>query len=240
MGLAAWFVYSPVKEATPTDSFFKDLTTRTLLEKPSPGTHPSNLGALLWIAHCVRADVAFAVNRLSQFLCDPYEAHWSAAVRILNYLLSTKSLQLKLGGDLSCSGYSDLDWAQDKLTRHLTLGYTYRIGVGAISWKSRKHKTVSLSSTKAEYKAVSDLPKEALWLKHLLTELHLQPQDLIPLHVGNEGAKALAQRSRPKPLSSRFYKTYTCLVPFHLRMYWSGCHKSIARLHQGYASGYSN
>lgn len=220
--LATRFMPSAVKVSTPTDSYFKDLSPRTPSEDPSPGNYPSIIGALLWIAQCTRADIAFAVNRLSQFLRDPSDAHWSAAMRILQYLVSTKSLRLKLGGDLACSGYSDSDWAEDKLTRHSTSGYTYRVGVGAISWKSRKQKTVSLSSTEAEYKAMSDSTKEALWLKHLLTELHLRPQESIPLHVDNEGAEALAQNpshhARTKHIHARYHFIRECIEGGDIRV----------------------
>lgn len=111
-------------------------------------------------------------------------------MRVCQYLGTTKALRLRLGGDLLCSGFSDSDWAEDRSDHHSTSGYTYRIGDSAISWKSRKQGTVSLSSTEAEYKAMSDSVKEGLWLKHLLTELKLRPQNALLLHVDNEGAEA--------------------------------------------------
>ena len=40
-----------------------------------------------------------------------------------------------------------------------------------MSWKSYKQKTVSLSSVEAEYIALANAAKEALWLKQLLNEL---------------------------------------------------------------------
>jgi hypothetical protein len=60
-------------------------------------------------------------------------------------------------------------------------------------WKSQKQATVSLSSTEAEYKALSNSCKEGLWLRHLLTKLLLCPEAPIPIHVNNEGAEALAK-----------------------------------------------
>lgn len=220
--MSARFVRTPIKVSTPTDSFFKDLAARSSSETPSPGNYASIVGALLWVAQCTRSDVAFAVNQLSQFLRDPSESHWLAAIRVLNYLASTKALRLQLGGDLLCSGYSDSDWAEDKQTRHSTSGYTYRVGIGAISWKSRKQRTISLSSTEAKYKAMSVSTKEALWLKHLLTELHLRPQDSIPLHVDNEGAEALAQNpshhSRTKHIHARYHFIRECIEAGDVRV----------------------
>jgi hypothetical protein len=155
------------------------------------------------------------VNRLSQHLRDPSEAHWHAAVRVLNYLVSTKNLKLKLGGKLDLSGYSDSDWAEDRDDRKSTSAYTYRIGDGAISWKSRKQATVSLSSTEAEYKALSDSCKEGLWLRHILSELRLRPSTAIPLHVENEGAEALAKNpehhARTKHIHARYHFIRECI-----------------------------
>lgn len=201
--------------STPTDSYFKDLHPRKPEEAVSSGSYSSLIGALLWAAQCTRADISFAVGRLSQFLHDPSDLHWHAALRVLNYLISTKNLRLRLGGKLTVCGYADSDWAEDRTDRRSTSGYTYRIGDGAISWKSKKQPTVSLSSTEAEYKALSDSCKEALWLQNLLSELHLRPRSPIPLHVDNEGAEALSRNpehhTRTKHIDARYHFIRECV-----------------------------
>lgn len=157
-------------------------------ENSSPGPYSILIGALLCVAQCTRADISFAVNWLLQFLRDPWESHCFATLRVLNYLITTKKIQLQLGGGhLKLSGYLDSDWAEDRETRWLMSAYIYRVGLGPISLKSWKQATVSLSSTKAEYKALSDSCKEALWLENLMTELCLQPNYAIPVYVDNEG-----------------------------------------------------
>ena len=205
----------PVSVRTPTDSAFKDLVPRKPNEQPSSGPYPQLIGALLWAAQCTLPDISFAVNRLSQFLRDPSESHWQAACRILHYLISTKDLRLRLGGSLTCAGYSDSDWAEDRHNRRSTSAYTFRLGDGAISWKSRKQATVSLSSTEAEYKAMLDACKEGLWLRYVLSELKLQPKAAIPLHVDNAGAEALAKNpehhSRTKNIDARFHFSRECV-----------------------------
>lgn len=203
----------PVK--TPTDANFKDLKSRTPEEDPSPGPYPQLIGSLLWVAQCTRPDISFAVARLSQFLRDPSVNHWKAAQRVLQYLIRTKDLRLRLGGDLECSGYSDADWAEDRQDRRSTSAYTYRLGLGPISWKSRKQTTVSLSSTESEYKALSDSCKEGLWLRNLLSELHIRPRSSLPLHVNNEGAEALAKNPehhvRTKHIDTRHHFVRECV-----------------------------
>lgn len=182
-----------ITHATPTDAHFKDLRHQDDGEDQAPSEYPALIGSLLWIARCTRPDTAFAVNKLSHFLKDPSLAHWDAALRVLRYLHSIRHLRLRLGGDLTCSGYSDADWAEDKLDRRSTSAYTFQIGQGKILWRSKKQLTVPLSRTEAEYKAMEDSCKEALWLRALLIELNLRPSSSIPLHVDNEGAEALAK-----------------------------------------------
>lgn len=169
----------------------------------------------MWVAQSTQEDISFAVNRLSQFLCDPSSAHWYAALRVLRYLITTKDLKLRLGGDLKLSGYTDSDWAEDRFDRRSTSAYTYRIGSGSISWKSWKQPTVSLSSTEAEYKALSNSCKEAIWLGNLLFELNLRPMSPIPLHVDNEGAEALAKNpehhTRTKNIDARYHFIRECV-----------------------------
>jgi hypothetical protein len=197
--------------STPTNSYFKKLDPQDFLGSVVSRAVSSNHR----ISQCTRPDVSFAVNKLSQYLRDPSLSHWYAAVRILNYLVTTADLKLRVGGSLECSGYSDSDWAEDRDDRRSTSAYTYRMGDGAILWKSRKQATVSLSSTEAEYKALLDSCKEGLWLRHLLTELSLRPSDPIPIHVDNEGAKALAKNpahhARTKHIHARYHFIRECI-----------------------------
>lgn len=79
---------------TPTSSTFKDPSPRSTNKASASGPYASLVGALLWVAQCTRADVSFAVSKLSQFLCDPSESHWQAALRVLAYLANTRSLKL--------------------------------------------------------------------------------------------------------------------------------------------------
>jgi hypothetical protein len=222
----------PTSVSTPTDSGFKNLRRRQPNEQPSPGPYNQIIGSLLWVAQCTRPDVSFAVNKLSQFLKDPSASHWTAAVRVLNYLVSTKHLRLRLGGSLVCSGYSDADWAEDREDLRSTSAYTFRIGNGAISWKSRKQATVSLSSTEAEYKALSDSCKEGIWLRNILTELRLRPREALPLHVDNEGAEALANNpehhSRTKHIDARYHFVRECVKDSRVKIFHVSTHDMLA------------
>lgn len=74
---------------TPTTETFKLLVPNSNSEiTKSP--YSSLIGGLLWVAQCSRPDISFPVNRLSQFLQNPHNDHWEAALLILSYLNKTK------------------------------------------------------------------------------------------------------------------------------------------------------
>ena len=75
-----------------------------------------------------------------------------------------------------------------------TTGYVFFAGDGAITWSSKKQITKALSSTEAEYVALSEAAREACWLRHLYGELGLFDEAMPTLIRGdNEGAIAMTK-----------------------------------------------
>jgi hypothetical protein len=91
---------------------------------------------------------------------------------------------------------------------------SFRIGDGAISWKSRKQAKVSLSSTEGKCKSLSEGCKEGLWSRHLLTELQLRPDTAFPLHIDNEGAEALAKNPKHHARTKHIHAQYHFIREF--------------------------
>lgn len=59
-----------------------------------------------------RPDLAFCVNKLSQFMNSPSDTHWKAVKRVLRYLVGTLDHGLLLtDGIFELRCYSDADWA---------------------------------------------------------------------------------------------------------------------------------
>ncbi|XP_059222145.1 uncharacterized protein LOC131996444 [Stomoxys calcitrans] len=131
------------------------------------------VGSIMYAAQVTRPDIAYAVGVLSRFNKNYGKAHWQAVKRIFRYLKATShyALQFSKDGSSQIDGFTDADWAGDVDDRKSTTGYVFKFQNGPISWNSKKQQTTALSTTEAEYMALSTSAQEAMWLKSLLTEL---------------------------------------------------------------------
>jgi hypothetical protein len=165
-------------------------------EKSFHNLYQSMVGSLMYLMVATRPDLAYAVGAVSQFASGPDEEHLSAVKRILRYVKGTANYKLTLGGELATldlEGWSDADWAANDIKRKSISGYCFKLGVGAVSWKSKKHTSVALSSTEAEYMALTQACKEAIWIKLLLTELGVFKGGAICINGDSESCIALAK-----------------------------------------------
>lgn len=153
------------------------------------------VGGLQFIAQCTRPDISHAVSAVSSYCSDPGFAHWTAAKRILRYLRGSKTCKMtyRKTGDSKFSGYSDADWGNDSETRRSYSGYVFLQSGGAVTWSSRKQSTVALSTTEAEYMALSSATQEVIWWKGFLDEL-LGIADPITIKCDNKSAISLAEK----------------------------------------------
>ena len=113
------------------------------------------------------------MSRVTRFCAKPTKEHWAAVKRILRYLKGTSNLGLLNREDTPAeiTGYSAADWAGDVRDRKSTSGYVFLLGGAAISWRSSKQTCVALSTTEAEYDALSAAAQEAVWLQQLTSDL---------------------------------------------------------------------
>ena len=114
-----------------------------------------------------------SVSVVSRFMNDPSKAHFSVAKRILRYLKGTKKQGIQYEKEDNCKlvGFTDSDWAGSLDDRKSTSGYIFCLGSNAISWSSKKQKSVALSSAEAEYITTTDSACEAIWLRRIHIEL---------------------------------------------------------------------
>ena len=125
---------------------------------------------------------------------DPTYSYWAAVKRILCYLQGTTShgLHITRSSSFALHGFTDVDWAGSVDDRKSTSGYLVFFGQTPISWKSGKQRTISCSSTEAEYKALADGTAEVIWLQYLLTDLQIPSTSAPIIWCDNLGATYLS------------------------------------------------
>jgi hypothetical protein len=176
-------------------SFDSPAVSSTVLTPAEKTKYREMIGCLMYAAVMTRPDIAFAVSTLSQYLDSPRTTHLIAVTRVFRYLSGTKGLKLVLGGTHSdITGYSDADWASH-MHRHSISGFVHFVGVGAVTWSSKKQPIVTLSSTEAEYVALTHASKDILWIHKLLAELSSIFSFSLPttLFCDNQGAIRLSK-----------------------------------------------
>ena len=148
----------------------------------------------MYCATMTRPDITYAVTMLSQFLETPRTTHLKAAKRVLCYLLATKNLKLVLGGNSTVAGFSDADWASQR-HRHSISGFAYFVGLGAVSWSAKKQPIITLSSTEAEYVALTHAAKDIIWIHKVLKDFSFLHSLSLPttLYCDNQGAIRLSK-----------------------------------------------
>ena len=91
------------------------------------------------------------------------------------------------------------------------------LGGGPVCWQSRKQKSVSTSTTEAEYVALSEASKQAIWVSRLLKELHapelISDNGILTL-TNNQGALAIAKgdnSSKTKHIDVAYHFVRECI-----------------------------
>lgn len=175
------------------------------------------IGSLMYLQRGSRPDIAFIVCRLAQYCSDPAIRHWNALTRVIRYLKGTQDYGIRYGsyGRLTSDlrGFSDSDYAGDPEDRLSTYGHIFTLCKGPISWTSKKQRSVSTSTTEAEYVALCQAGKQAIWTRGLLKELgrmNLLENDFsVPISCDNQAAIGLAENpenhARSKHIDVQFH-----------------------------------
>lgn len=168
------------------------------------------IGSLMYLAVATRPDIAYAVSLLSQFNTNYEKRHWDAAKRVLRYLKGTSDYGIYFSKNQEeLKGFADADWGGCINDRRSYTGYCFKLSSGAISWESRKQRTVALSSTEAEYMGLSEAVKEAVYLRKFFEELEIEETQELIIYNDNQGAAKLAKNSqfhgRTKHIDIRYH-----------------------------------
>ena len=126
------------------------------------------LGCLMYAATSTRCDIAFPVHYLCKCLQRPTPELIRETDLILSYLARLPSAGLTYTRDqMRLAGFSDASWE----TAASTSGWVVMWQSAALSWGSRKQKSIALSSCEAEIIALSEAAKDMVYLRKLVRGL---------------------------------------------------------------------
>jgi hypothetical protein len=153
----------------------------------------SMIGSFLYLC-ASRPDIMLSVGMWARYQATPKESHLMAVKRVFRYLIHTPTFGLWYlkGSSFELIGYSDLDWAGDKVDRKSTSGACQFLGRSLVIWSSKKQNCVSLSTTEVEYVVATSFCAQLLWMRQTLEDYGIH-FDKVPLLCDNESAIKIAQ-----------------------------------------------
>jgi hypothetical protein len=219
---------APTSRTTPANS------TVTLTSHEGEAAHDDKkfnyrqvIGKMLYLEKSTRPDISCAVHQCARFSAQPKAKHSEAVKRIGRYLLGTqdKGLIMKLNQEgLECwvdashaSEWSNKIASDDSNTARSRMGYLITYAGCPMHWASKMQTEIALSSTEAEYIALSQAMREVIPIMWLLKEakemgipiVNQQPKVMCKVFEDNAGAIEIANvpkmRPRTKHLNIKYH-----------------------------------
>ena len=196
-------------------------------QKDSSVPYESAIGSHLWFARMTRPDISFATIYHAKYTaCSTWE-HYESVLDCARYLEKTSHYQLAYSKS-GTNGFkikvmTDADWAEDKDDRKSYQSYIVFLNDKPIIWNCSKQSVVATSTFEAEYMALAEGVKAALYLKNLLSGIIELEDGPIELWVDNKAAKAFAenegcnQRTKHVDIRYHFVRDYIQKGEFAIR-----------------------
>ena len=125
---------------------------------------------------------------------SPNETHWKRILQCIGYLYNTIDYKLQFRGNepLKIHAYVDSDFDINKENRHSTTGFLINLGNNPIAWKSKMQPFVALSSSEAEYIALSLCSAALSFSSHILQDFDIKIDFPITIYEDNTGVIFMA------------------------------------------------
>ena len=141
----------------------------------------SVIGMLLYLSTNTRPDIAYAVSQVARFSHNPKKSHATAVKMIIRYLSGSKNqgVTYKRPNKLCVDCYVDADFAglyrreppENPTSVKSRTGYIISVGGCYITCKSQLQSTIALSTSEAEYGALSQAMRTLIPIRETLLEI---------------------------------------------------------------------
>ena len=175
------------------------------------------IGMLLYLSSNSRPDIQYAVHQCARFTHNPRLSHQHAILRICRYLKATedKGLSFKPTQQLTLDCYVDADFAglynvehqNDPVCVKSRTGFVLTLGGCPLLWSSKLQTEIALSTTEAEYIALSQSMRALLPMRSLLKEvganlqLSYSNESVVKTRVWEDNNGALQLATNPHKVS---------------------------------------
>jgi hypothetical protein len=149
---------------------------------------------LFYLTKYSRPDISNIVRELSKCIASATWGAYNELLRVIKFVIDTKTFGLKIQPKLDnnlgwyLKIFCDSNWAGDPKTRMSVTGFIIYLLSVSICWHSKSQKGVTLSSTEAEYVAISKAIKELKFIYYLLSDLHIKVNLPIVVKMDKFGA----------------------------------------------------
>jgi hypothetical protein len=170
------------------------------LDEERQKLYQSGVGSLLYLVKHSRPDLSNCVQELSKLMDQANTKHWKSLIRAIKYVKATKEYIIKIINSKR---------KEDECVLEVFSDSDYSLDGSPISWRSRGQKSVTLSTTEAEYVAMSEAVREVKFTFQVLQTMNVQVSLPIKVNVDNIGAIFLAENrntsERTKHVDIRYH-----------------------------------
>lgn len=201
-------------------------------ERQEDWHYRSIIGMLTFLSACTHPEIEFSVHQCARFSNTPMKIHEQAVKRIIRYLLGTinfddpkkdKGLIMNPNRQEGMIAYVDADfaggWSKEDSDEPTTVmsrtGFIINYMNCPIRWVSKLQSEIALSTTEAEYIALSQSMREIIPLMTMIEHVNKifgietqKPKVLCTLFEDNNGALELEKAPKFRPRTKHIALKY--------------------------------
>jgi hypothetical protein len=183
----------------------------------------SAVGKLNYLAQTTRPDIMYTTHQIAKYASDPRKTHGEAILYLVRYLMKLRDLSLCFKPDPSkgFECYWDADFSglwnktlapNDPSTAKSRSGWIIFYAGCPVSWASKLQSQVALSTTEAEYIAMSQFLRDVTPIMGLVQEMRERNFQVICTYCKvfeeNSGALKLARLPKLRPRTKHINLCY--------------------------------
>ena len=127
----------------------------------------------MYVMIATRPDIAYAVEKLSQYCQDSFQKHRIILNWIFRYLKKTTDLMFLYDNSADPICYTDAFYENDASDRKSTYENTLFIENRTVIWVNKKQRTIASSIIEAEYVFMCQISKNIVWTTRWIKKLQL-------------------------------------------------------------------